>query len=79
MEKAPGKLGDYMITDIVNQTKGVDFRHRKLMGLEITDQILKIAERIIEKLIRQQADIDEMHFGFMSGCGTTNVILILRE
>ena len=29
-------------------------------GLKLTDQILKIAERIIEKFIRQQREIDEM-------------------
>ena len=34
-------------------------------GLKLTNQILKIAERIIEKLIQQQADTGEMQFGFM--------------
>ena len=34
-------------------------------GVKLTDQILKIAERTIEKLIRQQVDTDEMQFGFM--------------
>ena len=29
--------------------------------------ILKISERIIEKLIRQELDLDEMQIGFMSG------------
>ena len=38
------------------------------MGLELTYQILKLTERIIEKLIRQQMDNDEMQFGFMTGC-----------
>ena len=42
--------------------------------LKLTYQILKVAEISIENLIRQQVDIDEMQYSFMSGCGTTNVI-----
>ena len=40
---------------------------RKLKGLEIRDQILIIDERIIEKLIKQLAGIDEVQSGFMQG------------
>ena len=40
--------------------------------LKLTDQILNITERIIEKMIRQKVGIDEMQFGFMPGCRTTN-------
>ena len=52
----------------------------KNMSLELTDQIrrlkstdyiLKIVERVAEKLTRQ--------FGFMPGCGTTNTNFILRQ
>ena len=49
------------------------------MGLELTYQILKLTERIIEKLIRQQMDNHEMQFGFMPGCWTTSSIFILRK
>ena len=48
-------------------------------GLKLTDQILKTTERIIEKLIRQQVDIDEMQFGLIPEYGTTNTIFILRQ
>ena len=47
--------------------------------MKLTDQILKIVERIVEKLIRQQVEINEMQFSFMSGFGTANVIFILRQ
>ena len=47
--------------------------------LKLTDQILKTNERIIEKLIRQQVDIDKMQLGFMPRSGTTNAIFILRQ
>ena len=48
-------------------------------GLKLTDQILKITERIIEKLMRQHVDIDDMQFGFIPGCGAANPIFILRH
>ena len=35
--------------------------------------------RIIEKLIRQQVDIHGMQFGFMPGCGTTNLHTLCLE
>ena len=47
--------------------------------MKSTDQILKIAEIIIDKLIWQQLDIDEMQFIFKSVCGTINAILILTQ
>ena len=46
--------------------------------MKLTDQILKKADRITE-LIRQLVNIDEMQFGFMPGCLTTNTIFILRQ
>lgn len=39
---------------------------------------MKIADRIIEKLLRQQLDIGEMQFGLMLGYGT-NVSFTLRK
>ena len=48
-------------------------------GLKLTDQILKTAERIIEKLIRQKTDKDEMHFGFMPGWENINITFILTQ
>ena len=48
----------------------------KYRGLELTDPILKIVERVIEKLIRQQSGIDVMHFCFMPGFETTNTVFL---
>ena len=48
-------------------------------GLKLTDQILKTAERIIEKLITQKTDKDEMHFGFMPGWENINITFILTQ
>ena len=34
-------------------------------GLKLTDQVLKVLERIIEQLVREFVDINGMQFGFM--------------
>ena len=33
----------------------------------------------MREFIRQQVDMDEIQFGFIPGCGTTNPIIILRQ
>ena len=38
---------------------------------------MKILEHVEEGLIRQRAEIEEMHSGFLLGCGTTNAIFIV--
>ena len=40
---------------------------------------MKIDEKVIEMLRRQQVTIDEMQFGFMAGCTITNGIFILGQ
>ena len=59
--------------------KGNSLERGNYRGLKLTDQILKIAEKNIEKLIRQQVDIGEMQFGFKPEYRTTNVIFILTQ
>ena len=68
------------LSTIVNCYLGKDdyLERGNYRGLKFTDQTLKIAEKIIRKLIRQQVGTDETRLGFMPGCGTTNVIFILR-
>ena len=56
-----------------------DLERRSCSGVKLTDQNLKIARRIIGKLVRQQLDIDEIQLRFMPGCGTSNAIFIVRE
>ena len=54
---------------IANCYKGKEdaLERRNYRGLKLTDHIRKISERVVEKLIRQQVDIDEVKFGFMPG------------
>ena len=48
-------------------------------GLKLLEQTLKVVERIVENLIRDQVSIDDMQFGFMPARGTTDAIFILRQ
>ena len=40
---------------------------------------MKVAERILERRLRQAVEIDKMQFGFRSGTGTTHAIFITRQ
>ena len=44
--------------------------------LELTDQVMKILERIVDILIRQLMSIDDSQFGFIPGRGTTDAIVV---
>ena len=45
----------------------------------MVDQVMKVIERVIDKLLRERIDIDEMQFGFVPGRGTTDAIFLLRQ
>ena len=91
MVKEAGETGVEMIIDLVKnhiivrvipaewKLSTIVNRYAGEGGLELPDQILKITETIIEKLIRQQVGTDEMQFGFRPGYGTINTIYILRQ
>ena len=48
-------------------------------GLKLLEQAMQAIEHIIDNKIREQVSVDEMQFGFMPGCGTTDAIHILRQ
>ena len=39
---------------------------------------MKVAERVLERRLRQTVEIDKMQFGFRTGTGTTDAIFIAR-
>ena len=47
-------------------------------GLKLTEQAMKILERIVDGLIRQVVSIDDSQFGFVPGRGTTDAIFVVR-
>ena len=47
--------------------------------LKLTDQVLNVVERVIEKIMRECIIIDDMQFGFMPWRGATDAIFIVRQ
>ena len=48
-------------------------------GLKLTDQVMKLLERVLDSAIRGMVNIDELQFGFVPGRGTTDAIFIARQ
>ena len=48
-------------------------------GVKLLEHAMKIAERVLEKRIREFVKIDDMQFGFMPGKSTTDALYILRR
>ena len=48
-------------------------------GLKLTEQAMKILERIVDGLIRQVVSIGDSQFGFVPGKGTTDAIFVVRQ
>ena len=49
-----------------------------IKGIRLTDHVLKIVERVIEKCIREIVKFQEMQLGFVAEAGAYNTILILK-
>ena len=48
-------------------------------GIKLTSHTLKVYERVLDKRLREETEIGEEQFGFMSGRGTVDAIFILRQ
>ena len=48
-------------------------------GIKLLEHAMKVVERIFEHRIWQQIEVDDMHFGFMKGKGTSDAIFSERE
>ena len=48
-------------------------------ALKLTEQVMKVLERIVDGLIRQVVSIDDSQFGFVPGRGTTDAIFVVRQ
>ena len=48
-------------------------------GLKLTEQVMKVLERIVDSLIRQVVSTDDSKFGFVPGRGTTDAIFVVRQ
>ena len=59
--------------------KGDAMERSNYRGLKLLDHVMKVLERVFEKVIREKISIDDMQFGFMPGKGTSDAIFILRQ
>ena len=48
-------------------------------GIKLTEQAMKILDRIVDGLVRQRVCIDDFQFGFFPGRGTTDVIFVVQQ
>ena len=59
--------------------KGDALERGNYCGLKLTEQVMKILERIVDGLIRQLVSIDDSQFDFIPGRGTTDAIFVVRQ
>ena len=48
-------------------------------GLKLTDQVMKLQERVMVHFIREMVNFDEMQFSFTPGKGTIDALFIVRQ
>ena len=63
--KIPSDWDDSFIINLY-KGKGDALERGNYRGMKLTDQVLKVIERILEKCIRQIIDIDSMQFGLVA-------------
>ena len=59
--------------------KGDALDRGNYLGLKLTEQAMKILERIVNGIIRQVVSTDNSQFGFVRGRGTTDAIFVVRQ
>ena len=59
--------------------KGGALERGNYRGLKLTEQVMKVLERIVDGLIRQVVSTDDSQFGFVPGRGTTDAIIVVRQ
>ena len=59
--------------------KGDALERGNYRGLKLTEQVMKVLERIVDGHIRQVVSIDDSQFGFVPGRGTTDAIFVVGQ
>ena len=59
--------------------KGDALERGKYCVLKLTEQVMKVLERIVDGLIRQGVSIDDSQFGCVPGRCTTHAIFVVRQ
>ena len=48
-------------------------------GIKLTEHVMKVLERVVEKRVRDSINLDDMQLGLRPGRGTTDAIFIVRQ
>ena len=74
-------LSDWEQSSIVclYKGKGHTLERGNYRSLKLTEQVMKILERIVDGLIRQLMSIDNSQFGFIPGRGTIDAIFVVSQ
>ena len=59
--------------------KGDALERGNYRRLKLTEQVMKVLERIVDGLIRQLVSINDSQFGFVPGRGTTDAIFVVKQ
>ena len=59
--------------------KGDALERGNYHGLKLTEQVMKVLEKIVDGLIRQLVSIVDSQFGFVPGRGTTVAIFVVGQ
>ena len=59
--------------------KGDALERGNYRGFKLTEQVMKVLDRIVDGLIRQVVSIDDSQYGFVPGRGTTDAIFVVRQ
>ena len=76
--KVPSNLEQSFIVSLCKD-KGDALDRGSYRGLKLTQQVMKVVERIVDSLIRQLVSVHNSQFGFVPGRGTTDTIFVVKQ
>ena len=59
--------------------KGDALERGNYRGFKLTEQVMKVLEKMVDGLIRQVVSTDDSPFGFVPGRSTTDAIFVVRQ
>ena len=74
----PNEWNDSLIFSVF-KGKGKATDWGNYCSLKLTEHALKVVEPIIKVITCDVVNVDDMQFGFMPGCGSTDAIFISRQ
>ena len=71
--------GSRVLSSASTRVRAIALKRGNYRGLKLTEQVMKVLERIVDGLIRQLVSNDDSQFGFVPGRGTTDAIFVVRQ